>query len=210
MLEALIGIALMGLLLAILAKVTAEWVPRWKAGFARAQSADLLGLGLDRIAADVAAAEYVGPGEGAQLLFEGTPTSVTFVRTAVGPNAAASLEIVRLTEIEDARGRVLVRTRAPFAPSVTREALDDGTVEWTNPVVLVRPPFRISFAFRGHDPIWAEKWINTTQLPTAIRITVHDAATGRILPASTATLLNVNAPSECARSQKADCGTPSQ
>jgi general secretion pathway protein J len=62
LLEALIAIALMGVLLATLATVTALWMPGWKAGFDRVQRADLLGLGLDRITADVAAAEFVSPG----------------------------------------------------------------------------------------------------------------------------------------------------
>src|SRR5207237_2998473 len=57
LLEALVAVALMGVLLATLATVTAQWMPRWKAGFDRVERADLLGLGLDRIVADLAAAE---------------------------------------------------------------------------------------------------------------------------------------------------------
>ena len=72
LLEALIAVALMGVLLATLATVTAQWMPGWKAGFDRVQRADLLGLGLDRIAADLAAAEFVSQGgENARLLFDG-------------------------------------------------------------------------------------------------------------------------------------------
>lgn len=201
LLEALIAVALMGFLLATLASVTAQWMPGWKSGFARAQNADLLGLGLDRIVADVAAAEYISPGgEGAPLIFQGTPTSVIFVRSAIGPNASVGLEIVRLAETDDARGLVLVRSRAPFVPSATAEAIDTGEVEFTNPVVLVRPPFRVSFAFAGHDRIWQETWSDAKQLPTAVRVTVRDALTDEILPVSTATLLNVNAPAESVRS----------
>jgi len=112
LLEALIAVALMGVLLATLATVTAQWMAGWKAGFDRVQGADLLGLGLDRIVADLAAAEFVSPGgENARPLFEGTASSVTFVRSAIGPNASAGLEIVRLGETDDARGRVLVRAR---------------------------------------------------------------------------------------------------
>src|ERR1700675_3174420 len=104
LLEALIAVALMSMLLAMLATVTAQWMPAWKAGFDRVQGADLLGLGLDRIVADLAAAEFVSPGgENARPLFEGTASSVTFVRSAIGPNASAGLEIVRLAETDDAR-----------------------------------------------------------------------------------------------------------
>jgi len=89
----------MGVLLAMLSTITGHWMANWKTGFDRVQSADLLGLGIDRIAADLAAAEYVSLGGGdAKTFFEGTDTSVTFVRSAIGPNAAAGLEIVRLSE----------------------------------------------------------------------------------------------------------------
>jgi general secretion pathway protein J len=206
LLEALIAIALMGVLLATLATVTALWMRGWKAGFDRVQRADLLGLGLDRIAADVAAAEFVSPGgENAHPFFNGTASSVTFVRSAIGPNALAGLEIVRLAETEDARGRVLVRDRVAFVP-VTAEALDAGALEFTNPIVLVRPPFRVSFAFAGRDRIWQETWHDVTQLPSAVRVTVRNAVTDQILPVSTATLLNVNAPAECVRSTGTACG----
>ena len=78
LLEALVAVALMSVLLATLATVTAQWMPSWKAGFDRVERADLLGLGLDRIVADLAAAEFVSPGgENARPLFDGTPSSVT-------------------------------------------------------------------------------------------------------------------------------------
>jgi general secretion pathway protein J len=207
LLEALVAVALMGLLLATLATVTAQWMPRWKAGFDRVQRADLLGLGLDRIVADLAAAEFVSPGgENARPLFEGTASSVIFVRSAIGPNASAGLEIVRLAETDDARGRVLVRALFPFVP-VTAEALDADELEFTNPIVLVRPPFHVSFAFSGPDRIWQETWHDAVQLPNAVRVTVRNAVTDQILPVSTATLLNVNAPAECARGTGTGCGS---
>jgi len=202
LLEALIAVALMGALLATLATVTAQWMPRWKAGFDRVERADLLGLGLDRIVADLAAAEYVSPGgENARPLFDGTPSSVTFVRSAIGPNASAGLEIVRLGETDDARGRVLVRSRAPFVPVTAQDEL-----EFTNPIVLVRPPFHVSFAFAGSDRIWQDTWHDVVQLPDAVRVTVRNAVTDQILPVSTATLLNVNAPAECVRGTGTACG----
>ncbi|MGH6853585.1 MAG: PulJ/GspJ family protein [Methylocella sp.] len=206
LLEALVAVALMGFILATLATVTAQWMPSWKAGFDRVQRADLLGLGLDRIVADLAAAEFVSSGgANPRLLFEGAPSSATFVRSAIGPNASAGLEIVRLAETDGERGRVLVRSRTPFAP-VTAQALDEGELEFTNPIVLVRPPFHISFAFAGRDRIWQETWHDVSQLPNAVRVTVRDAVTNQILPASTAALLNVNAPAACVRSAGTACG----
>jgi general secretion pathway protein J len=207
LLEALLAIALMGLLLATLGTVTAQWMQSWRTGFERTQGNDLLGLAIDRIVADVGAAEFVSPsGENARPLFQGTASSVTFVRSAIGPNAPVGLEVVRLAETDDARGRVLVRSRATFTLAVTAEAIDAGAVEFTNPIVLVRPPFRVSFAFAGSDRVWQEAWQYDKQLPNAIRITVRDAVTDELLPASTAALLNVNAPAECVMSASLACG----
>ena len=196
LLEALIAVALTGLLLGMLATVTGHWMANWRTGFGRVQNADLLGLGVDRIAADLAAAEYVSLEADKRFFFEGTETSVTFVRSAIGPNAAPGLEIVRLGEIDDARGRVLVRSRAPFA-LVIASAVDDGAVEFTNPIVLVRPPYRVSFAFAGRDRVWKETWADVKQMPNAVRVTVRNDANGEILPVSTAASINVNAPAAC-------------
>jgi len=205
LLEALVAVALMGVLLAMLSTITGHWMANWKTGFDRVQSADLLGLGIDRIAADLAAAEYVSLGGGdAKTFFEGTDKSVTFVRSAIGPNAAAGLEIVRLSEDDDARGRVLVRAGAPFA-LVTAQAVDTGAVEFTNPIVLVRPPFRVSFAFAGHDRVWQDTWQDDKKLPDAIRVIVRNSLTNEILPISTATGISVNAPAECVQGTAAGC-----
>ncbi|MCI0598014.1 MAG: prepilin-type N-terminal cleavage/methylation domain-containing protein [Beijerinckiaceae bacterium] len=207
LLEALVAVALMGLVLTMLANVATQWMQSWKAGFARTQTADLLGLGLDRIAADVGAAEFVSAGkEDSRPLFLGKPYSVTFIRSAIGPNTPAGLEIVQLAEMEDARGRVLVRTRTPFTPAVTARAINAGLIEFTNPVVLVRPPFRVSFSFAGNDRAWRDSWLEAIRLPDAVRITVHHAETGEILPVTTAALLNVNAPVECVANPTPACG----
>lgn len=204
LLEALIAIALTSMLLAMLATITGHWMASWKLGFERVQSADLLGLGIDRIAADLASAEYVSLEGDARSFFEGTESSVTFVRSAIGPNAAAGLEIVRLAETDDVRGVLLVRSRMAFAP-ITAKALDSGTVEFTNPIVLARPPYRVSFAFAGRDRIWKETWADVKLLPSAVRVTVHNDSTGEILPVSTATSINVNAPAACVDGSPAGC-----
>lgn len=206
LLEALIAMALTGVILVILTSLTGHWMANWRRGFERVQSADLLGLGVDRIAADLASADFVSLGDtGARTYFAGTETSVTFVRSAIGPNAPAGLEIVRLAEDEDVRGRVFVRSRMPFAP-VTSTAVDSGNVEFTNPIVLVRPPFRVSFAYAGRDRVWKDSWQDANQLPTAVRVTVRNATTDEILPISTATLIRVNAPADCVQNTSGGCG----
>src|SRR5437868_14517203 len=93
LIETLIATALMGAILAALATVTAQWLPNWNRGFARVQRSEQLGLGLERLIADLAAAEFVSPGRGTVTpLFDGAEQSVTLVRTAIGPNARAGLD----------------------------------------------------------------------------------------------------------------------
>ena len=70
--------------------------------------------------------------------------SVTFVRTAVGPNTRPGLEIIRLIEKADAQGLALVRERTPFAPMAS-----DAQIRFSDQVVLVRAPFRVTFSYAG-------------------------------------------------------------
>src|SRR5262249_50181543 len=86
--EVLIATALMGTILAALATISAQWLPNWIRGITRIQRNEHVALGLERLSADLAAAEYIPPHrEKWQPIFEGMETSVTFVRTAIGPNA---------------------------------------------------------------------------------------------------------------------------
>lgn len=196
--EALIAVALMTVILTTLATVTAHWMPNWKAGFARVQRIDLLALGLERIVADLAAAEFVSlNGQSTRPYFDGSPLSATFVRSAIGPNASAGLEIVRLAEGADERGFMLVRSRAPFRP-IAANASDADAFAFSDAIALVRAPYRISFAFAGRDRIWRETWRGAATLPSAIRVFVRDAASGKILTVSTAIFPHVTAPAQCA------------
>src|SRR5437868_4533829 len=112
--EALMATALMGAILAALATVTAQWLPNWNRGFARVQRNEQLGLGVERLVADLAAAEFVSIGRlTKEPYFDGAELAVTFVRSALGPNARGGLEIVRIAEVGGERGLALVRTRAP-------------------------------------------------------------------------------------------------
>ena len=86
--------------------------------------------------------------------------SVTFVRTAVGPTRGPGLEIIRLIEKADAQGLALVRERAPFAPMPT-----DAQIRFADQVVLIRAPFRVTFAYAGPDQVWQPIWRGQMQLP---------------------------------------------
>jgi general secretion pathway protein J len=186
--ETLAAVAAMGAIVAGLALITGQWLPSWRHGFANLQRAELAGLGLDRVAADFAAAEYIrldalSPGP----LFAGERQSATFVRESLDPNAPPGLEIVRYAEVQDASGFAMVRARAPFRPGERNPAFD-------GPVVVARSPFRLGFAYADPNRAWVETWPDGFRLPSAVRITIRDAATGSPLAASTAMLLHVTAP----------------
>lgn len=208
MIEATAALALTAVIVLTLSTIAGQWMPNWRRSFVATQRAGMLELGLERIVADLAAAEFVTAGADLSApLFDGQPLSVTFVRSSIGPNAAPRLEIVRLAETIDARGFALVRTSAPFAPT----APSAPPYDFDNPVVLARAPFRIAFAYAGPDRRWVDAWRGVDRLPNAVRITVRDAASERVLAASTAVQLNVAAapPRTTATPQGGDPGVAS-
>ena len=194
LIETLVALALTGLVLSALANITSQWLPNWNRGMNRIQRSESLALGLQRIAADLAAAEYVPANRGQrQPLFDGSELSVMFVRTAFGPDARPGLEVVRIGETTDREALVTVRSRAPFAP------LQPGTspseqLRFGNPVVLLRPPFRLSFSYAGPDRVWKSSWHEADKLPAAVMLTVRDAATERVLSVSTVASIHAEAP----------------
>lgn len=193
LIEALAAVAIMAAILYAIGSVAGQWLPNWRRGFADVQQADLLDLGVERIASDVAAAEYEAPDAlAATPLFEGGPSSAMFVRPAIGPNAGAALEIVWIHEVEAPGGPQMVRERAPFATAPAGSA--KPTLSFHDPVVLARPPFRLAFAYAGPDRAWLESWRGAPKLPLAFRVTVRETRTNRILAASTAVGLHVTAP----------------
>lgn len=209
MIEALIATALMAAILGALATVTAQWLPNWNRGFARVQRSEMIALGIERIVADLAAAEFIPIGRGtADTLFDGAELSVTFVRFALGPNTRSGLEIVRLAEIAGDGGPTLVRTRARFVPIVLG-VNDRDPIPFADPVVLLRPPYRVTFSYAASDRVWKPVWPATQGLPRAIRLTLRDGS-GRILSASTATNVHTELPAVCVFAKTAgDCsGSP--
>ena len=193
LIEAMATLALTATIIMALSSVAGQWLPNWRRGFVELQRADLLGVGLEQIVDDLSAAEYVTPWGGAPApLFEGDVSSVTFVRSAIGPDSYPHLEVVQLAEINEARGLAMVRTRAPFAP--TAPGAPAQTIGFANPVTLVRQPFRISFAYAGADRVWLPSWKGQAQLPEAVRITVRDVVANRVLSTSTVARVRVTAP----------------
>jgi general secretion pathway protein J len=205
LIETLIATALMVAIISALATVTAQWLPNWNRGFARVQRTELASLGLERIVADLTAAEFILPyGDAKAPLFDGAELSVTFVRSALGPNTRPGLEIVRISETADQRGLAMVRASAPFLPLAP-----DGSgaqPRFGDPVVLVRAPYRVSFSYAGDDRAWHSAWRNTAMLPTAVRVLLRDAATAQTLAISTAATVHVNLSARCVSAQNVtDC-----
>jgi general secretion pathway protein J len=181
MFEALIAIALMGLILGALAAVTAQWMPNWTRGLVRVQRNEQVAIALDRLVADLSAAEFVSSNRSTNTpLFRGTELAVTFVRSALGPNSRPGLEVVQIAQINDASGPMLVRTRAPFVMLPTGD-LSIDQMTFADPVVLLRTPLRIAFAYAGPDGQWRNNWRNAGDLPTTIRFDVRDAERGMVI-----------------------------
>ena len=202
LIEAMLATALMAAILSAIAMVTAQWLPNWNRGFGNVQRNELVALGVERLVADLATAEFIPASrENSLPVFEGAEAGVMFVRSALGPSARPGLEMVRIAETGSERGLTLVRTRAPLVP------LAEGIApRFADPVVLLRAPFRISFSYAGPDRVWRNTWRESPVLPKAIRLQVRDAATERVLSVSTATVVHAEIPADCISAEAlADC-----
>jgi general secretion pathway protein J len=193
--EALVAMLLMGMVLASLATITAQWLPSWNRGFTRVENAERLSLVLERLAGDLSAAEFVTLNRNnPRPLFEGSELGVTFVRSAIGPNARGGLEVVQIAETTDRLGPVLVRAHTPFVPA------DKVEGPFTDPVVLLRAPYRITLSYAGADREWKGTWSGARELPSAVRFAIRDGVSERTLLASTATVIHTQLPALCANS----------
>jgi len=197
LIEMLIAVMLMVFILTALVTVTAQWLPNWNRGMARMERDERFAFGLNRVVEDLAVAEFVPANTTVKKpYFDGNELSVSFVRTAIGPSSRPGLEIVRFREVADANGPALVRSRAAFVPM-------DATaqVRFADPVVLLRAPYRVMFAYAGADDNWQPTWRDTAELPRRVRITVRDGITQQRLAVSTAALVHIDTPAECAHAK---------
>jgi general secretion pathway protein J len=192
LIEALVALALTGLLLSALATLTAQWLPNWNRGLDRIQNNEQIAIAMQRIAADLSAAEYVSPSRAQKKpLFDGSALAVTFVRTALGPNADIGLDIVRIGETTDHGHPVTIRTRAPFAP-FPPDAPPPEQIHTKDPVVRRRAPLRLSFAYAGADHVYRDDWGDQDKLPKVIMLTLRETTSDRVLSVSTVTPVHVD------------------
>ena len=117
--------------------------------------------------------------------------SRTLTRIARG-SCTAPRQVARHTR----SGPALVRKTAPFA-SMMGGARQSDQLNFSNPVVVIRAPYRVSFSYAGPDRVWRDTWRGAAQLPRAIRVRVRDAATSVTLAVSTSTLVRAELPARC-------------
>jgi general secretion pathway protein J len=101
---------------------------------------------------------------------------------------------------------VMVRSRALFGPLPSGSSLSEE-LHVANPVVLLRPPYRLSFSYAGPDRVWRDSWHEADKLPASVMIVVRDAASERILPYSTVALIHVDAPAKSGNSDASQAST---
>ncbi|MGJ4931266.1 prepilin-type N-terminal cleavage/methylation domain-containing protein [Bradyrhizobium sp. HKCCYLS2038] len=189
LIESLAAMTLLGLLISALLAITSQWLPNWDRGLRRIQHSESVSLALDRLSADIAASEFIrADGQTKSVLFDGSETSVTLARSALGPNGSRGLDVIHIAETPDRDGVALARTRATFAPAnpIPRSFVD--------PVVLLRSPVRVSFAYAGADRIWQPTWHDADRLPTAVSLTVRDAGGRGERPITRIIAIHVSAP----------------
>jgi general secretion pathway protein J len=192
LIESLVALALTGLVLSALANITARWLPNWNRGLDRIQRSEMIGITLQRLAEDLADALPV-PASASDMgpFFAGSERSITFVRAALGPNAGPELDVIQLAETTDRAGLATVRSRTQFRP-VPPDALASNQFHFREPVVLLRTPYRLTFAYAGDDEEWQSSWRDPSKLPSRIKLTVRDSSNGRAI--STVTSIHVQSP----------------
>ena len=204
--EALVALALMGLIMGALASVTAQWLPSWNRGIIRAQRNEQVAVALDRLTADLSAADYVTRSDNLPL-FRGSERGVMFVRSVLGPNGRPGLEIVRISEINDRGSPVLVRMRAPFVLLQPGDPRADQ-IPFADPVVLLRMPYRISFAYAGLDGKWGSRWLETGELPTSVRFDIRDVERETMISSAARIHVGMGAPRPDPSTQQEATQTP--
>jgi len=127
---------------------------------------------------------------------------------AGGASKAGHLDPKWVAESADRQGIALVRTRTAFAPFGLGEASADQ-LNFADPVVLLRAPFRVSFSYSPGDGSWSDTWRNSSGLPAVVRFLVSDLTTGRTLAVSSAAMVHVELPADCAGGGSQACGSQS-
>ena len=76
----------------------------------------------------------------------------------------------------------------------------DAQIRFADQVVLIRAPFRVTFAYAGADQVWQPTWRARWNSRHDPRVGPRQH-TGQVLAVSSAAVVHVNAPAECARAK---------
>jgi general secretion pathway protein J len=196
LIEALAATVLLAMILAALSTITAQWLPNWNRGMVRIQASDQIALALERIVADLSAAEFVTAGNDSHRpVFDGTDRSVLFVRITLGPHALAGLDLVQIGPVNVDSASAVARSRGSFAAVMT--GVPQRQPLFSESVVLLRGSYHLSFAYAGDDRVWHPSWRSQGDLPKTIRISLQDLTAQRSRSMATAVAGYAKAPVEC-------------
>jgi general secretion pathway protein J len=82
-----------------------------------------------------------------------------------------------------------------FRPMPPQQASD--RLHFAEPVLLLRAPYQLSFAYAGDDQAWQSSWQDAEKLPAKIRLTVRDSSNGRAVSTVTTIHVQTLAQGEC-------------
>ena len=182
--------------------MAAELEPRLR----RVQRAELLALGLERMVADLAAAEFITAGAASRAAGVRRHRALGDVRA----HRARAQHAARPGDRAHRRDR---RRAGPDAGAHARAVRADRprrrrrcSPRSADPVVLLRAPYRVTFSYAGADRVWRNAWRGAGSCRKAVRVQLRDAATDRTLAVSTATLVHADMPADCVLAEViADC-----
>ena len=164
LIEMLIATMLMVFILTALATVTAQWLPNWNHGMARMERDERFAFALNRVVEDLAVAEFVPANATAKIAI--------FRRQRVERQLRAHGDRAELAAgagnrpLPGGRRRQAARPWSARAqPFVPMDA--NAQVRFADPVVLIRSPYRVTFAYAGADDTWQPTWRNAAELPQA-------------------------------------------
>jgi hypothetical protein len=205
LLELLVYLALAATILAALASGTFVVRRGVQSVVASGEQLEMLDLGLQAFADDVARIERVtvGAADTPRFVFSGAASGMEYVLADRPRPSVPALMRVRLTVRQDSKGAALVRERMSYDPMHPEMAAG-----WTDETTLVQGGYRMALAYRGGgggDGPWVDEWTDSRRLPHQIQLTIADRRTGRaVVPPLTAVLL-IDAEPQCISRGAAGC-----
>ena len=115
-------------------------------------------------------------------MVEAREAEAVFVRAALGPNEGAGLEVVRLGELREEGGAGVVRARARYDP---RQDGGASRSAFADPVVLLRAPVGLAFAYGDGRGRWTDRWLGEEELPAVVRFVITDLQRGSVVTGAT-------------------------